>query len=501
MQSFVRTVIRVRPAGDFGPAQRVVAILVILFAGTLSAPLGVALLFHDGVWPAFAETLGLMAGIGALLWWPARRSRRELRSRDGFLVVALTWTFLSLLGALPLYLDTRLGLSYSQSVFETVSGLTTTGSTVMVGLDQAPRSVLFYRSLLQWFGGMGIILLALAILPMLGVGGMQLYRAETPGPVKDKLTPRLASTAKALWIVYVGATALCAGALWVAGMSPFDAVCHSFATLSTGGFSTHDASIGFFASPAIEWITIVFMVIGAANFALHYRFLKTAHPSAYWLDAEFRTYLGVLIAAAAGVSLYLYFGKSYPSLAVALTKGTFQAVTFGTTSGFGSADFTAWPWAVQGLLIFLTFFVSCAGSTGGGLKMVRFYLIIKEYLRELTMLIHPHAEIPGEARSDPRRAPGERSRVGIRGDVRARVRHAAARSHGRRARPLDGLLEPGRDDKRRGSRSRQFRSEFQHGRRACVVDLQPRHAARPARAVHSARDSQPRVLASLASGT
>lgn len=394
MSLVARSVSRIERLSDFGPVQRVVALLVILFAGTLIAPIAVAVIFHDGVWRPFADTLSLMLAAGLISWFPARRSTRELRARDGFLVVASTWTVLSLLGALPLYLDVRLGLSYSQAVFETVSGLTTTGSTVMVGLDHDPASILFYRSQLQWFGGMGIILLALAVLPMLGVGGMQLYRAETPGPVKDKLTPRLAGTAKTLWLVYVGATALCALALWAVGMSPFDAICHSFATLSTGGFSTHDASVGYFDSPAIEWVISLFMVIGAANFALHYRFLRTGRLSAYASDPEFRTYLAVLLTAAAVVSGYLYLHGSYASFGLALTKGTFQAATFGTTSGFGSADFTSWPWAVQGLLIFLTFFVSCAGSTGGGIKMVRFYLIIKEYLREISMLLHPHAEIP-----------------------------------------------------------------------------------------------------------
>lgn len=260
----------------------------MLFSLTVLPPIGVGLLTDGEALGAFAMAGGVILIAGVLLWLPVARTRTALRLREGFLVVALFWAVLGTAGSLPLMLAEAPGLSPTDAVFESISGLTTTGSTVITGLDALPRSVLFYRQELQWLGGMGIIVLAVAILPMLGIGGMQLYRAETPGPVKDaKLTPRIKETAKLLWMVYFGLTVLCALAYWLAGMSPFDAVAHSFSTLSTGGYSPHDASFGYFESPTLDSIAIVFMTLGGTNFALHFLALHRRSLIPYVTDDSF----------------------------------------------------------------------------------------------------------------------------------------------------------------------------------------------------------------------
>ncbi|MDH3643054.1 MAG: potassium transporter, partial [Gammaproteobacteria bacterium] len=251
--------------------QRILGILLMLFSSTMLPPVLVSLVFDDSAGLAFVYGFGVTLAAGLLIWLPVRRDTRELRLRDGFLVVAAFWVVLGSFGAAPLLFSEQPSLSLTDAVFEAISGLTTTGATILSGLDDLPPSILYYRQQLQWLGGMGIIVLAVAVLPMLGVGGMQLYRAETPGPVKDtKLTPRITETAKALWYVYLGLTVVCGAAYWAAGMNVFDAICHSFSTVAIGGFSTHDASIGFFASPAIDMIAVVFMLLAGANFSLHF---------------------------------------------------------------------------------------------------------------------------------------------------------------------------------------------------------------------------------------
>ncbi|MFK8029247.1 MAG: TrkH family potassium uptake protein [Gammaproteobacteria bacterium] len=382
--------------------QRILGLLLIMFSTTMLPPLVVSLIYPEGVWLAFVQSFILIVSLGVLIWYPVRHHRRELRLRDGFIVVASFWIVLGLVGAAPLYLDHHLNLSVTDAVFESMSGLTTTGATVILGLDQVPKALLFYRQQLQWLGGMGIIVLAVAILPMLGVGGMQLYRAETPGPIKDsKLTPRITETAKALWYIYLGITVFCGVAFWSAGMSVFDSICHSFSTVAIGGFSTHDASIGHFNSPAIEWITIFFMLVAGINFSLHFVAWREGKVTAYLFDPEFRAYVFVLSMSSAVVFGLLYYVGAFNSLPETITKSVFQAVSIGTTTGFATADFSSWPGAIPVLLILSSFIGGCAGSTGGGMKVVRWLLIYKQGIRELFRLVHPSAETPVKLGSKP----------------------------------------------------------------------------------------------------
>ncbi|MBL4637751.1 MAG: potassium transporter, partial [Proteobacteria bacterium] len=288
--------------------QRILGILLSLFSVTMLPPLAISLLYQDGAAQAFLTAFVVLLVTGGLIWFPVRQHRKELKIRDGFLVVVMFWIALGLSGALPFFLTTYPAMSFTDAVFESMSGLTTTGATVLTGLDSLPEAVLFYRQFLQWLGGMGIVVLAVAILPLLGVGGMQLYRAETPGPMKDaKLTPRITETAKALWYIYLSLTVACAIAFHWGGMSWFDAVGHSFSTVAIGGFSTHDASIGYFDSATIEMITVVFMLLAGMNFSLH--FLAWRHRSIrhYLADTELRVYLSILAIISVITSGYLFF--------------------------------------------------------------------------------------------------------------------------------------------------------------------------------------------------
>lgn len=373
---------------------RIVGVLLMLFSTTMLPPMLVSVLYDDQMLAPFAVGFVVTLSTGFLLWLPVRNAGQELRRRDGFLVVVLFWTVLGLFGALPLLLADRPDVSFTDAVFESMSGLTTTGATVIVGLDTLPKSILFYRQELQWLGGMGIIVLAVAILPMLGIGGMQLYRAETPGPIKDtKLTPRITETAKALWYIYLGLTIACAGAYWAAGMSLFDAICHSFSTVAIGGFSTHDASIGHFDSALIEMVAVVFMVISGVNFALHFLAFRGRRLGAYWADDEFRAYAQILLVLAAITVVYLWLSPGLGGLGESLHHGIFQAVSIGTTTGFTTAEYASWPGFLPVMLLFASFIGGCAGSTGGGIKVVRFLMLYRQGLRELKRLIHPNAQI------------------------------------------------------------------------------------------------------------
>ncbi len=374
--------------------QRILGILLMLFSIAMLPPAFVGLAFGDGDVQPFFAAFGLLLAAGLVIWLPVRHSRQELRVRDGFLVVVLFWSVLGLSGSLPFILSVNPEITVTDAVFESVSGLTTTGATVIVGLDYLPHSILFYRQQLQWMGGMGIIVLAVAVLPMLGIGGMQLYRAETPGPMKDsKLTPRITETAKALWYIYLGLTIACALAYWLAGMEPFDAVGHAFSTVAIGGFSTHDASIGWFDSTAIEMIAVVFMIISGANFALHFVAWRSMNFTAYLRDEEFRFYLSVLAGVTLTVSVVLYYTDTYLFWDDAFVKGLFQAVSVGTTTGFTTAEFYYWPGFLEILLLFASFVGGCAGSTGGGIKAIRMLLLVKQGLREIQRLIHPSAQV------------------------------------------------------------------------------------------------------------
>ncbi len=375
--------------------QRMLGLLLAMFSVTMVPPLVVGLIFDDGGWRVFAESFGVILGAGLVLWWPVRYEKEELRLRDGFLIVALFWIVLGVFGAAPFLLADTLELSITDAVFESVSGLTTTGATVLIGLDNLAPSILFYRQQLQWFGGLGIIVLAVAVLPMLGVGGMQLYRAETPGPMKDsKLTPKITQTAKALWYVYLGITVVCALAYWLAGMSAFDAICHSFSTVAIGGFSTHDSSLAFFDSLLIESIATFFMFLSGINFALHFMSWRSLDLRIYPADPEFRAYVQILFTMCVVVLVYLWLSGYYTDPVEIFTKGIFQVVSVATTTGFTTTAFDVWPGSLPTLLIFSSFIGGCAGSTAGGMKVVRWLLLYKQGLREIKRLVHPSAEIP-----------------------------------------------------------------------------------------------------------
>lgn len=375
--------------------QRIIGLLLMVFSVTMLPALVVSIFFADGEIKTFIGGFLITAASGLILWFPVRRITDELRLRDGFLVVAGFWIVLGLFGAVPLYIADHLQMTLIDAVFESMSGLTTTGATVITGLDKLPQSILYYRQQLQWLGGMGIIVLAVAILPMLGVGGMQLYRAETPGPVKDtKLTPRITETAKALWYIYLSITIVCGLAYFAAGMSAFDSIGHAFSTVAIGGFSTHDQSIGYFDSPLIEMIAVVFMFISGVNFSLHFLAWRTSTVINYLRDPEFRAYVTVLGGLTTIVTVYLFLTSHYTSVTVAFTKAIFQTVSIGTTTGFTTANYSEWPGSLPVALIFASFIGGCAGSTGGGMKVIRWLLVYKQGVREIRQLVHPSATIP-----------------------------------------------------------------------------------------------------------
>jgi trk system potassium uptake protein TrkH len=374
---------------------RILGLLLMLFSITMLVPILFSIGFNDDAWLPFVKSFAFTLLSGLVIWFWFRNSRKDLRLRDGFLIVALFWTVLGLFGALPLYLADAPVMSFTDAVFESMSGLTTTGATVITGIDSLPKSILYYRQQLQWLGGMGIIVLAVAILPMLGVGGMQLYRAETPGPVKDtKLTPRITETAKALWYVYLAFTTLCMLGYMAAGMEWFDALCHAFSTVAIGGFSTHDLSIGHFDSTAINIVTIAFMFLAGINFSLHFFAWKNISVKHYMHDPEFRAYGVVLLILSVIVVASLFWNDTYTDAQSGVIDGVFQAVSIATTTGFTTANYAAWPGALPVLLIFASFIGGCAGSTAGGIKVIRWLLIAKQGMREIVRLVHPSAEIP-----------------------------------------------------------------------------------------------------------
>ena len=375
--------------------QRILGLLLVFSSVTMLPPLFIALWLHESSRIDFSITLVVVLLAGLVFWYPVRQHRQELRVRDGFVVVALFWVVLALVGAMPFVFAEQPEMDFTDAMFESTSGLTTTGATVLTGIDRLPRSIQFYRQELQWLGGMGIIVLAVAVLPMLGIGGMQLYRAETPGPVKDnKLTPRITETAKALWYIYLGLTVSCALAYWLAGMDVFDAISHSFSTVAIGGFSTHDLSIGYFHSPTIEVIAVVFMLLAGVNFSLHFLAWRSASLFIYFRDSEFKTYVTVLCLTALITVAYLYLNGTFPDIGDALHHGIFQVVSIGTTTGFTTAAYFHWPGFLPVMLLFTSFIGGCAGSTGGGMKVIRFLLLFKQGIREISRLVHPNAQIP-----------------------------------------------------------------------------------------------------------
>ena len=374
---------------------RISGLLLMLFSLTMLPPIFISWLYEENSAQPFILSFAAILLTGLFVWMPVRQHKRDLRLRDGFLIVVSFWIVLGTSGSIPLLLNEQLDIDIIDALFESLSGLTTTGATVITGIDQLPKSILYYRQQLQWLGGMGIIVLAVAILPMLGVGGMQLYRAETPGPVKDnKLTPRITETAKSLWYIYMALTILCAVAYYLAGMSGFDALAHSFSTIAIGGFSTHDMSMGYFDNALIEGVAIIFMFIAGVNFSLHFFAWNKKSIYHYWRDSEFQAYLIFLSITAVITTLYLIYSNTFDSYAGALHHGLFQAVSIGTTTGFTTANYSSWPGFLPVLLLFASFIGACAGSTGGGMKVIRFILLIKQGIREVTKLIHPNAQIP-----------------------------------------------------------------------------------------------------------
>lgn len=378
----------------FSMIARILGILLMLFSLTMLPPILVSMWYHDGATEAFVTAMVMIFGIGFTSWLPVRQVRQELRTRDGFLIAALFWLTLGLAGTLPFMIADKPGLSFADAFFESLSGWTTTGATVMTGLEFLPKSILWYRQQLQWLGGMGIIVLAVAILPMLGIGGMQLYRAEMPGPMKDtKLTPRIAETAKALWYVYAGLTLSCGLAYWAAGMDGFDAAVHSFSTVGIGGFSTYDASIGHFNSAVIEGICVFFMLVAAMNYSLHFFAWRNKSLSHYLQDPEIRFFLQIMAGGAVLTVVALWLTNTYGFLD-SLRYGIFELVSVASTAGFSTADFAGWPVFLPVLLFMMAFIGGCTGSTGGGMKVIRVLLIYKQGVREIHRLIHPNAIMP-----------------------------------------------------------------------------------------------------------
>lgn len=371
--------------------QRILGLLLMVFSLTMLPPLLVGWLMGDVDLNPFVESFLIVAMTGTILWWPVHRARGVLRSRDGFLVVALFWSVLSAACALPFMLSDTLNASFTDAMFEAVSGFTTTGSSVLVGLNNLPWSLLFFRQEIQWLGGMGIIVLAVAILPMLGVGGMQLYKAETPGPIKDsKLTPRIAETARLLWYVYLVLTVMCAISYRVTGMDWFDAICHSFSTLSTAGFSTHDANLAHFDNQAIGWVAIAFMFLGGVNAALHFVVWHERSLRYYWEDSEFRAYLLAVVGVSLIGAVVLVLHGIHDGFGLAFYQSTFHFVSSITTTGFAVGNYAEWPTFLPALLFFVSFLGGSAGSTAGGIKVVRVLLLVKQGWREVNRLIHPN---------------------------------------------------------------------------------------------------------------
>ncbi|AFL74479.1 TrkH family potassium uptake protein [Thiocystis violascens] len=367
--------------------------LLMIFGIAYLMPIVCAVVYRDGTLLTFVVSLGACLIAGGALTLSTRGYQAELKARDGFILVALAWTLTAAIATVPLILHEQ--LSFTDAFFETMSGMTTTGATVMVGLDTVAPTINLWRHELNWLGGMGIIVLAVAILPMLGVGGMQLFRAEVPGPIKDaRLTARIADTAAVLWSVYFVITLACALSLRLAGMGWFDAICHAFSALSLGGFSTRDASVGAFDSPLIEGVLIFFMVVAALNFATHFTVWRERSFRPYWRDAEVKGVLSVLLVSCLGCAVYLWLGEVYASFWTALRHVSFNLVSIATDCGFVSTDYALWPTFVPFWMLFLSALTASSGSTGGGIKMIRTLILVRQSSRELTRLLHPALAAP-----------------------------------------------------------------------------------------------------------
>lgn len=368
----------------------VLGALLLFLALSMLFPAAVAFLYGEDDLIPLLMSAGISAVLGAILFF-VFKIRHELRVREGFALVSFGWLFFAAVGALPFILSGYIP-SYTDAFFETMSGFTTTGATILTDIEILPHGLLFWRSFTHWLGGMGIILLSLAILPLLGVGGMQLFKAEVPGPEHDRLSPRIKDTAKILWEVYVLISAIEVVLLYFSGMNLFDSLCHTFGTMATGGFSTKNASVGYYASPAIDYIITIFMVIAGLNFSLHYRALK-GDVKSYWRDSEAKFFLGLILFGTGLIVIDLFVFKEY-GLGDAIQKGLFQVVSIITTTGYGTDDYEIWGHSSQVILFIFMFLGGCAGSTGGGMKIIRTLVLVKFGSNEIKRLIHPNAVLP-----------------------------------------------------------------------------------------------------------
>jgi len=369
-------------------------LMLMVFSLAYLLPITTALIYRDGTHTDFILAMAMTFAAGLLMWLLTRRYRGHLSVRHGYLLVVGMWTAMPAVATLPLLLVIN-GLSFTGAYFETMSGITTTGATVLSGLDYLPPAINLWRCELNWLGGMGIIVLAVAILPLLGVGGRQLFKAETPGPMKDAaLTPRIAETARNLWLVYLSITLACITSLKLAGMNWFDAVCHAFSAMGLGGFSTHDASIGYFNSPAIDMVLIVFMLMAAINFATHFLAWREKSLRQYLADAEAVGTISLILTSCAGVALFLWWQGTYPHFWTALRYASFNLVSIATSSGYSSTDFNQWPIFAPLWMMFLACIAPSSGSTGGGIKMIRTLILVKQAGREFLKLLHPAAVNP-----------------------------------------------------------------------------------------------------------
>ncbi len=370
---------------------KILGMMLMLLSASNLPPIVVGLIYGDGGIPAFIFGFLITFLFGFMLWFFSRNLASNLKTRDGFLVVSLLWVVLSLFSAIPLLMTLYPKMAVTDAVFEAVSGLTTTGASVMANLNTLPHALLYYRQQLALLGGIGIIVLAIAVLPMLGVGGMQLYRAEVAGPMKsDKLTPRLAQTAKALWTIYFGLALIAIIVFHLVGMKWFDAIAASFSVVSTGGFSIHDTGFAYYHSVTIDAVCVIFMLLGGTNFALHFQLLRQRSPLVYFRDPEFRFYIFVYFVASIIIILTLSM-YNYPHFGRNVLNAVFSVVSIGTTTGLTTTNFNLWPTFLPFLIMFVALIGGCAGSTSGGIKMVRVLVLREQTRREFYRLIHPKA--------------------------------------------------------------------------------------------------------------
>ena len=368
---------------------KILGLLLMIFSVTLLVPILVAVIYNEDTSGAFAIAFALTFSIGTLMWLPFSRTSGDFRARDGFVITTFFWVVLGLTGSLPLMLVDEVHLSFTDALFESVSGITTTGATVMTGLDFLPKSIIYYRQQLHFLGGIGIVVIAVAIMPLLGVGGMQLYRTENIGPSKDsKMTPRIAQTAKALFIIYIILNAFCTFCYWIAGMNFFDALTHSFSTIATGGFANYDASIGYYKNDLINAFCIFFMIISSVSFGLHYFTWVKGSVTHYWKNPEAQAFLVIILIASVIVSMHLYLLEHHPGWE-SIVHGSFQLVSIMTSTGFATDSFASWPSFLPFFMLVMSFFGGCVGSTTGGIKMSRMLIMSKQVLREISQLIHP----------------------------------------------------------------------------------------------------------------